>query len=189
MLSASGPWNDCYGSEDSAERADREFIWEMSWLFRFKSLTLEIWSSSVLLGDGTLRVWDVKAGSCRLAVPAHKAEILSCDWCKYDQVSIFSIQFILCGHEWDLYFITQFVIQYIEVYIVLNFLWAHKKGITPVFSDTWSFINHSNTLIWCSRNFSCYYECWKQLCCLIFLRKHFLGFFYEWKSSKEQHLF
>ncbi len=140
-LSASGPWNDCYGSEDSAESADREFIWEMSWLFRFKSLTLEIWSSSVLLGDGTLRVWDVKAGSCRLAVPAHKAEILSCDWCKYDQVSISSIQFILCGHEWDLYFITQFVIQYIEVYIVLNFLWAHKKGITPVFSDTWSFIN------------------------------------------------
>ncbi|KTF93886.1 hypothetical protein cypCar_00004692 [Cyprinus carpio] len=36
-------------------------------------------------GDGTLRVWDVKGGSCRLAVPAHRAEILSCDWCKYDQ--------------------------------------------------------------------------------------------------------
>ncbi|XP_051954431.1 peroxisomal targeting signal 2 receptor-like [Xyrauchen texanus] len=36
-------------------------------------------------GDGTLRVWDVKAGSCRLAIPAHKAEILSFDWCKYDQ--------------------------------------------------------------------------------------------------------
>ncbi|GAA6105001.1 peroxisomal targeting signal 2 receptor-like [Tachysurus ichikawai] len=39
----------------------------------------------VFPGDGTLRVWDVKAGSCRLAIPAHKAEILSCDWCKYDQ--------------------------------------------------------------------------------------------------------
>uniref|UniRef100_A0A667YK41 Peroxin-7 n=1 Tax=Myripristis murdjan TaxID=586833 RepID=A0A667YK41_9TELE len=36
-------------------------------------------------GDGTLRVWDVKSAVCRLAVPAHKAEILSCDWCKYDQ--------------------------------------------------------------------------------------------------------
>ncbi|KAK1796144.1 hypothetical protein P4O66_009227 [Electrophorus voltai] len=36
-------------------------------------------------GDGMLRVWDVKAGSCQLAIPAHKAEILSCDWCKYDQ--------------------------------------------------------------------------------------------------------
>jgi len=29
--------------------------------------------------------------------------------------------------------------------------------ITPVFSVTWSFTNHSN-----------YYQCWKQLCCLIF---------------------
>ncbi|XP_034756661.1 peroxisomal biogenesis factor 7 [Etheostoma cragini] len=37
-------------------------------------------------GDGTLRVWDVKSAACRLAIPAHKAEILSCDWCKYDQV-------------------------------------------------------------------------------------------------------
>uniref|UniRef100_A0A673LY36 Peroxin-7 n=1 Tax=Sinocyclocheilus rhinocerous TaxID=307959 RepID=A0A673LY36_9TELE len=36
-------------------------------------------------GDGTLRVWDVKAGSCRLAVPVHRAEILSCDCCRYDQ--------------------------------------------------------------------------------------------------------
>ena len=41
---------------------------------------------SVLLVDGTLRVWDVKSATCRLAIPAHKAEILSCDWCKYDQV-------------------------------------------------------------------------------------------------------
>lgn len=51
---------------------------------------------SVAVGDGTLRVWDVKAGSCRLAIPAHRAEALSCDWCKYDQVSISSIQFIDC---------------------------------------------------------------------------------------------
>ncbi|KAJ3607197.1 hypothetical protein NHX12_026710 [Muraenolepis orangiensis] len=36
-------------------------------------------------GDGTLRVWDVKSAACRLAIPAHKSEILSCDWCKYDQ--------------------------------------------------------------------------------------------------------
>ncbi len=128
MLSASGPWNDCYGSEDSAESADRELKWEISWPFRrFKSLTLEIWSSSLLLGDGTLRVWDVKAGSCRLAVPAHKTEILSCDWCKYDQVSISSIQFILCGHEWDLYFITQFLIQcIIELFILY---WTFSEHI------------------------------------------------------------
>ncbi|KAF0024000.1 hypothetical protein F2P81_024630 [Scophthalmus maximus] len=41
-------------------------------------------------GDGTLRVWDLKAAACRLAIPAHSAEILSCDWCKYDQFSPFS---------------------------------------------------------------------------------------------------
>lgn len=41
----------------------------------------------VFVGDGTLRVWDVKAGACRLAVPAHDAEVLTCDWCKYDQVN------------------------------------------------------------------------------------------------------
>jgi len=35
--------------------------------------------------------------------------------------------------------------------------------ITPVFSVTWSFRNHSNMLISCSRNIS-HYQCWK-LCC------------------------
>ncbi len=35
--------------------------------------------------------------------------------------------------------------------------------ITPVFSVTWSFRNHLNMLIWCSRNISSYYQCWKQL--------------------------
>jgi len=34
--------------------------------------------------------------------------------------------------------------------------------ITPVFSVTWSFRNHSNMLICCSRNISYYYQCWKQ---------------------------
>ncbi len=41
--------------------------------------------------------------------------------------------------------------------------------ITPVFSVTWSFRNHFNMMIWCSRNIS--YQCWKRLCCLIFLWK------------------
>jgi len=31
--------------------------------------------------------------------------------------------------------------------------------------------NHSNMLIWCSRNISCYYQLWKQLCIFIFLWK------------------
>ncbi|MEQ2244822.1 hypothetical protein ILYODFUR_021132, partial [Ilyodon furcidens] len=53
-------------------------------------------------GDGTLRVWDVKAAACRLAVPAHKAEVLSCDWCKYDQnlVATGSVDCSVC--VWDL---------------------------------------------------------------------------------------
>jgi len=32
----------------------------------------------------------------------------------------------------------------------------------PVFSVTWSFRNYSNMLIWCSRNISYYYQCWKK---------------------------
>jgi len=47
--------------------------------------------------------------------------------------------------------------------------------ITPVFSVTWSFRNQSNVMIWCSRNIF-YYQCWKQLCCLIFLWIFFLRF-------------
>ncbi len=31
------------------------------------------------------------------------------------------------------------------------------------------FRNHSNILICCSRNISDYYQCWKQLCCFIYL--------------------
>ncbi|CAB1340251.1 unnamed protein product [Coregonus sp. 'balchen'] len=50
--------------------------------------------------DGTLRVWDVKTGRCRLAIPAHKAEILSCDWCKYDQFSPFN-QTVLASCSYD----------------------------------------------------------------------------------------
>ncbi len=33
--------------------------------------------------------------------------------------------------------------------------------ITPVFSVTWSFRNHTNMLIFCSRNISDYYWCWQ----------------------------
>ncbi|XP_063773480.1 peroxisomal biogenesis factor 7 isoform X2 [Pseudophryne corroboree] len=40
-------------------------------------------------GDQTLRIWDVKTPVSKLVIPAHQAEILSCDWCKYDQFSPF----------------------------------------------------------------------------------------------------
>ncbi len=66
--------------------------------------------------------------------------------------------------------------------------------ITPVFSVTWFFRNHSNMMIYCClRNIYFYYQCWKQLCCLIILWKLWFIFFFNilwWiESSKEQHLF
>ncbi len=55
------------------------------------------------------------------------------------------------------------------------------------------FRNHYNMLICCSRNISDYYQCWKQLCCPIFLWKPWYILFFRilwWiESSKEQHLF
>jgi len=33
-----------------------------------------------------------------------------------------------------------------------------SAAIIPVFCITWSFRNHSNTRIWCSRNISYYYQ-------------------------------
>ncbi len=57
----------------------------------------------------------------------------------------------------------------------------------PVFSVTWSMRNHSNMLICCSRNISDNYQCWRQLCCFIFLWKlifNFSGFFDEQKVQK-----
>ncbi len=54
------------------------------------------------------------------------------------------------------------------------------------------FRNHSNILIYCSRNISDYYQCWKQLCCTIFCGNWYILFFriHRWiESSEEQHLF
>ncbi len=47
------------------------------------------------------------------------------------------------------------------------------------FSVTWSFRNHSNMMIGCSRN-SSHYQCWKQLCCLMFLWKHDVFYQFLW---------
>ncbi len=56
--------------------------------------------------------------------------------------------------------------------------------ITPVFSVTRFFRNHTNMLICCSRNISC----WKQLCCLIFLWKRW-NFFFLMNSTFIRKLF
>jgi len=62
--------------------------------------------------------------------------------------------------------------------------------ITPVFSVTWSFRNHSNMRIWCSRNISYYYQCWKQLLnTFVKIVVFFWGFFWWIETWKEQHLF
>ncbi len=43
--------------------------------------------------------------------------------------------------------------------------------LNRIFVIQWS--NHSNILMFCSRNISDYYQCWKQSCCTIFLL-HFI---------------
>ncbi len=75
------------------------------------------------------------------------------------------------------------------------FLWWQSwilTAITQVFSVTWSFRNHSNLLIWCSRNIS-YYQCWKHLCCLIFSDKwwymYLISVLWWMEISKEEHSF
>ncbi len=59
-----------------------------------------------------------------------------------------------------------------------------SAAITPVISVTWSFRNHSNMLICHSRNISHYYQCWKKLCCLIFLWKQLYILFYYLSDPK-----
>jgi len=50
--------------------------------------------------------------------------------------------------------------------------------ISQVFSITWSFRNHSNMMIWCSRRISYYYQCWKVVLLNIFeeIVRHFVDF-------------
>ncbi len=63
--------------------------------------------------------------------------------------------------------------------------------ISPVFSVTWSFRNHSNILMWCLANIYSYYQCLILLCCLIFLWKP-LRFFFNillWIESSKEKLF
>jgi len=44
-----------------------------------------------------------------------------------------------------------------------NYVYIHysKVSFTPVFSVTWFIRNLSNMRIWCTRNISHYYQCWK----------------------------
>jgi len=61
--------------------------------------------------------------------------------------------------------------------------------ITPVFIVTWSFRIHSNMLICWFRDIYYYYQCWKQLYCLIFSWIHFFLILVRIERSEERHLF
>ncbi|KAF4024602.1 hypothetical protein G4228_016722 [Cervus hanglu yarkandensis] len=56
-------------------------------------------------GDQTLRIWDVKTTGVRIVVPAHQAEILSCDWCKYNEFSPFHASVLAsCSYDFTVRF-------------------------------------------------------------------------------------
>lgn len=41
------------------------------------------------IGDNTLRIWDISAPpAAQQTIRAHSGEVLTCDWAKYDPVSI-----------------------------------------------------------------------------------------------------
>ena len=41
------------------------------------------------VGDNTLRIWDISAPpAAQQTIRAHSGEVLTCDWAKYDPVSI-----------------------------------------------------------------------------------------------------
>ena len=42
-----------------------------------------------IVGDNTLRIWDISAPpAAQQTIRAHSGEVLTCDWAKYDPVSI-----------------------------------------------------------------------------------------------------
>ncbi len=59
------------------------------------------------------------------------------------------------------YYHQQFIIKLLFSIIIIK---AEFLASLLQFSVTWSFRNHSNMLIWCSK---LSYQCWKQFCCLI----------------------
>ncbi|KAL6039247.1 hypothetical protein STEG23_024140, partial [Scotinomys teguina] len=52
--------------------------------------------------DQTLRIWDVKTAGVRIVIPAHQTEILSCDWCKYNENLVVTGAVDCSLRGWDL---------------------------------------------------------------------------------------
>mgnify|MGYP000172734378 CR=1 FL=1 len=40
----------------------------------------------IITGDQTVCIWDRRTALPQFSIPAHQAEVLTCDWNKYDQV-------------------------------------------------------------------------------------------------------
>ncbi len=87
------------------------------------------------------------------------------------------------------YFVFEYILECNVFSVMQNWIFSI---VTPVFSVSRFFRNHSNCWICCWRNISYYYQCWKQMCCLIFLwEPWYMLFKICWwiESLKEQHLF
>jgi len=72
------------------------------------------------------------------------------------------------------------------IYFKMKFIPVIFSIVTTVFS-AWSFGNHCNILICCSRNISYYYQCWK--CLIFFFYGNHDRFFQDSWMFNEQHLF
>ncbi len=80
------------------------------------------------------------------------------------------------------------------IFITMQFIPVIKPEFSasllqPHYSVTWSFRNYSNMLICCSINISDSYQCWKQLCCFIFLWKVGYILCFGTDESSKEHLF
>ena len=50
------------------------------------------WVYFLVVGDGILKLWDIRGTNPASAIKAHDSEVLSCDWTKYDQVRFVFLQ-------------------------------------------------------------------------------------------------
>ncbi|XP_063954333.1 peroxisomal targeting signal 2 receptor-like [Lytechinus pictus] len=63
-------------------------------------------------GDGSLCVWDIrKPQKPRFLIPVSKADVISCDWCKYDQNIIVAGSVDCKIRGWDLRYATKVLFQ------------------------------------------------------------------------------
>ncbi|CAO2628358.1 Peroxisomal targeting signal 2 receptor [Lemmus lemmus] len=91
-------------------------------------------------GDQTLRIWDMKIAGVRIVIPAHHTEILSCDWCKYNENLVVTGAVDCSLRGWDLRNVRQPVFE----------LFGHKYAIRRVKFSPF----HASVLASCSYDFT-----------------------------------